>query len=782
MGKITFRRDIILKELFNKFQAALAGTVLLLALSLLAVVFPVQNELIDSERSNFRTEAQMYLISLNNFVQNCIQGTEGLCRRSMVRDKIIAYMNGEINYTELKSSTQLKYNSGASHLKNCLLAIRLVDNHILNTYGDNDFINSLDLSDKTYSGVSFIKYNGKPLLIVHSPFRDGDRLLGCDLVVYDPSQVMAELNLTDYKASILTRSEFKPRQQEIIDHQLITHNNHTSFYGDILQSNAILLLTIDDSILYKSVRNSTAKNMLIIVLSLTITLLLIYFFVYRPAQQLLAELRSANKEQQVQKAKVEKLSNGQKALFNIFRYLSESWSFADDFTVISRSLPFIINYRNFLIAARESKEAPSFTIKEITGDLTSRNLESMLSRKGTILEQAISTGEPFYSGNVQAEVNAIDRYHSEIQSIIIAPVIYKNFKWGLVAIDHMEKNAFTQLDFELMNMLASHIALHLEEMDAKNKLNQEANRLRALHELVNKSLLERDAGMISHLITDMLAEMDFCSTAIYRTIKGEQGCDFELLVQNHYQEPEPDIEIFSPDLLQQAAAAKTMKIVEPEAGRCHQFLTPIGFRNELYGIFCLARNQPFTNQDVEFALIIGNYLAVFWELNSLITRIEREALIDPLTGVWNRRYLMKRIEEEDEKIKRYGGEASVAILDLGNFKLINDRFGHAAGDEVLKATANAILKTIRSVDSVGRYGGDEFIVLFPNTSLQQAKKALYRVNQEISRQRPAGVDIDIFADFGAAACPLDSPRLLEAINIADARMYDNKRDRKGQDF
>jgi len=576
---------------------------------------------------------------------------------------------------------------------------------------------------------------------------------------------MAEFSLTD-KAGISVRPEFNT-------HHLFVHNNHTS-YSDRLKISSLLFLAPDNSTACKSL-----PGILIIVLFLIIILLLIYFFLYRPAQRLLTQLRSANKEQRLQKAKMEKLSNGQKDLFNIFRYLSESWSFADDFMVISRSLPFIINYRNFMIAVRESKEAASYTIKEIAGDPPSRNLESILSRKGSILEQVLSTGKSFYSGNVQAEVSAMDCYHSEIQSIIIVPIIYKNFKWGLVAIDHIERNAFSQLDFELMNMLASHIALHLEEMDAKNKLNQEATRLRALRELVNKSLLERDVGMISRLITDMLAEMDFCSTAIYRTVAGEQGYDFELLVQNHYTEAEAGTKIFSLDLLQQTATAKTMKIIEPESGRCHQFLSPIGFRDEIHGIFCLAQNHPFTNQDIEFALIIGSYLAVFWELNNLITRIEQEALIDPLTGVWNRRYLMKRIEEEDEKIKRHGGKASVAILDLGNFKLINDRFGHAVGDEVLKATANAILKTIRSIDLAGRYGGDEFIVLFPDTSLQQAQKALDRVNQEISRQRPAGVDIDIFADFGVATCPLDAPRLLEAINIADARMYDNKRNRKG---
>ena len=146
----------------------------------------------------------------------------------------------------------------------------------------------------------------------------------------------------------------------------------------------------------------------------------------------------------------------------------------DDFEIISRSLPFIINFRNLLMAVRESKEMDLFTIREITGELTSQHLETMLNKKGNILEQTIVTSEPFYSGNVQSEVKGIELYHDGIESLIIAPIIYENFNWGLVAIDHLKKDAFTELDFELMNTLAVHIALHLEEMEAKNKLNQQA--------------------------------------------------------------------------------------------------------------------------------------------------------------------------------------------------------------------------------------------------------------------------------------------------------------------
>ena len=618
-----------MRQLIRKFQIVLTGIVLLLALSLLAIMFPVQNDLMNSEQSNFQTEGEMYLITINNFVENCIYNTEGLCCCTETRQKTVEYLSGEITLDELANFTQSYFAAIAVRLKNCVLAVRLVDNQVISSYGNHIIIEEIDWH--RYHGktvrVHYFDYHGRPLFVVYNPLIHKHEVISTDIAVFDPAAVLAKMNLIDYKLNIIPQTNINLGEMKRIDDKLFTHDNMTWFVGKIVHSDVLLLLGEDNPTLYQSVYNSTAINMLIVALSLIVAMFLIYFFVYRQALQLVAELRQTNKNLQVEKARAEKLAQGQKDLFNIFRYLSVSQSVDDDFEIISRSLPYIINFRNFLIVVRESKESNSFTIMELTGELISQHLETMLVKEGTILQQAIATGDPFYSGNVQLEVKGIELYHNEIESLIIAPIIYKNVNWGLVAIDHLEKDAFTELDFELMNIMASHIALHLEEMEAKNKLNQ-------------------------------------------------------------------------------------------------------------------------------------------------------QALIDPLTGIWNRRYMMKRIEEEDEKLKRHGGETCVAILDLGNLKMINDNFGHTVGDEVLKATANAIAQSIRSVDTVGRYGGDEFIVLFPFTSMEQTEIALQRVNEELNKQRLLGVNVDIFADYGVACSPSDAPRLLDAINIADARMYKQKRERK----
>ncbi|MEM0911374.1 MAG: GGDEF domain-containing protein [Pseudomonadota bacterium] len=108
------------------------------------------------------------------------------------------------------------------------------------------------------------------------------------------------------------------------------------------------------------------------------------------------------------------------------------------------------------------------------------------------------------------------------------------------------------------------------------------------------------------------------------------------------------------------------------------------------------------------------------ELNKAVDRIGELLNIDELTGVNNRRFLMQRIDEETKRSERKGTAYSVCLLDIDFFKKVNDTHGHLAGDEVLKNTAQALVKESRSIDCFGRYGGEEFLMILPETSLEGA--------------------------------------------------------------
>jgi diguanylate cyclase len=123
------------------------------------------------------------------------------------------------------------------------------------------------------------------------------------------------------------------------------------------------------------------------------------------------------------------------------------------------------------------------------------------------------------------------------------------------------------------------------------------------------------------------------------------------------------------------------------------------------------------------------------ELTDELTRVRMLSLTDELTGLANRRAFMRRLEDEVARVQRYGFPLSFALMDLDHFKGINDEFGHAAGDEVLRVYAKNILSVFRHHDMVARYGGEEFAVLLPNTDADGAIRALNKVRRRAAETR-----------------------------------------------
>ena len=123
------------------------------------------------------------------------------------------------------------------------------------------------------------------------------------------------------------------------------------------------------------------------------------------------------------------------------------------------------------------------------------------------------------------------------------------------------------------------------------------------------------------------------------------------------------------------------------------------------------------------------------QLTDELTRVRMLSLTDELTGLPNRRAFMRRMEDEVARVQRYGFPLSFALIDLDHFKSINDEFGHAAGDEVLRVYSKNIMTVFRHHDMVARYGGEEFAVLLPNTDADGAIRALNKVRRRAAETR-----------------------------------------------
>jgi diguanylate cyclase (GGDEF)-like protein len=160
----------------------------------------------------------------------------------------------------------------------------------------------------------------------------------------------------------------------------------------------------------------------------------------------------------------------------------------------------------------------------------------------------------------------------------------------------------------------------------------------------------------------------------------------------------------------------------------------------------------------------------------LVDLLAQRAMIDGLTGLWNRRYFEERLSAETSLSERNGAPLSLVMLDVDHFKKINDTHGHPFGDEVLRAVARAASTRVRASDVFCRYGGEEFAVLLPNTDAPRAQTLAedLRASIESLKLTKAKDPVPVTASFGVAdRAPRQPPEAL--LQSADGALYDAKR-------
>jgi diguanylate cyclase (GGDEF)-like protein len=163
------------------------------------------------------------------------------------------------------------------------------------------------------------------------------------------------------------------------------------------------------------------------------------------------------------------------------------------------------------------------------------------------------------------------------------------------------------------------------------------------------------------------------------------------------------------------------------------------------------------------------------ELKVANQRIEELAQLDDLTGLLNRRHIMKLLNEEVARAQRTSEPCSVAIIDLDFFKRINDQFGHPAGDEALRTFGIGLFANIRTMDKLGRYGGEEFLLVLPGTTQEQAVEMLDRLRLIISELDWSAILGDMKLTMSAGVCTVRKEESADAfLARADAALYQAK--------
>lgn len=208
---------------------------------------------------------------------------------------------------------------------------------------------------------------------------------------------------------------------------------------------------------------------------------------------------------------------------------------------------------------------------------------------------------------------------------------------------------------------------------------------------------------------------------------------------------------------------------------------PLVFQNRIMGILYLDDFMPrqFDREKLNLLSILASFAAMAIHNATLHKRTKLMAITDSLTGLHNHRYFKQYFKQEMGRAKRYHKPFSIIMMDVDDFKSFNDSYGHSTGDDLLAIMGTVILDTIRGVDVAFRYGGEEFIVLLPETRLEKAILAAERLREAVQAgtvNKVAGsAGRGVTVSIGVASYPENADKMDELFNIVDSLLYQAKR-------
>ena len=254
------------------------------------------------------------------------------------------------------------------------------------------------------------------------------------------------------------------------------------------------------------------------------------------------------------------------------------------------------------------------------------------------------------------------------------------------------------------------------------------------------------------------------------SLKGERGISRHVAVEGR--------PLYVPDVTKDDRYVRGV----PEARS--ELAVPIKIRDRVLGVLNVESDKADAFDEDEALLLqaLASQLAVALELNRARAELDRLTITDPLTGVYNRRYLDRLLPTEQDRAERFERPFALLMLDLDDFKDVNDRYGHRQGDHILVAFAQALQRNVRSIDAVVRYGGDEFLVVLLETDAEGAERAAVRIRQRVvdalgtSSAVPEGEKIGVSMGL---AVRKPGENVDEKLADADHRMYLDKHSTDG---
>ena len=409
--------------------------------------------------------------------------------------------------------------------------------------------------------------------------------------------------------------------------------------------------------------------------------------------------------------------------------------------------------------------------------------------KGTATEYVATTKQILYEPDISQQRKFwTGEYHSKqgIRSIVYAPLLAEDRVFGALVIASTRPDAYGERELNLLYHVTSQIAMPVKNAILLGEIKKRDQLLESISNLTKIILSDVNIDNVYHIFSEELKKMvDFDRLsitliegdniryfAVAQEIKTERipGSTYPLKDSNTGWVAEHGKTLIMEDLAQQQISPiDKLKLEEGIRSSIH---VPLFYKGKVFGTINLSSIRPKAYGEWEKEILehlIGQIAGAIMNAR-LYEQIRGESRLDALTELFNRRYFNERLDEEIDRRERHGGAFSLAICDLDFFKHYNDRHGHIAGDELLREIGRLIKNSVRTVDIAFRYGGDEVVILLPDTELEDAFSVVERVRKNIEEEMGKR-KTSITASFGLASWPMDGVRVNEILDAADAGAF-----------
>ncbi|MCX7823302.1 MAG: diguanylate cyclase [Syntrophobacterales bacterium] len=339
----------------------------------------------------------------------------------------------------------------------------------------------------------------------------------------------------------------------------------------------------------------------------------------------------------------------------------------------------------------------------------------------------------------------------------------------------------TGIDVTLERAIEKELRDSKEELIRQLEVVRRKNRiLGLLSELNEELMISKDEDDIKRVISKYLSEIFSQWSWVLYTLDGEKAVLLKWVSGGEHSSEIPEwIESES------CWAFRISRIYECRGGisttcgakkwRSFSLCAPILHQSNIFGVMSLCLSQQLTDDEWQFwkdvLLMVSRLIGLsFWSYRIKIT-LKEQSILDPLTGLYNRRYLEDFLKREYSRAIRGGFPVAILMVDIDHFKEVNDQFGHIIGDEVLKHLANILRGFFRLSDLICRYGGEEFLIVCPDMDIEVARERAEKLRKRVESTTFPLIGGRITVSIGVAVFPRHGDTINEVIERADEALY-----------